>query len=77
MPWPLDDQADPHDCGQVVDDVAAVHQLADDRWREDGIDDEVELRALRQVSHVAIRSRREVVERPHFRSRVEQALGQV
>ena len=77
VPRALDDQPDPDDRGQVVDDVAAVHELADDRRREHGIDDEMELRALREVSHVPLRSGREVVERPDLCSRVEQALGEV
>jgi hypothetical protein len=39
-----------------------VHELADDRGRQDRVDDEVEARPLGEMEEVALRSRREIVE---------------
>jgi hypothetical protein len=54
----LDDEADADRRGQVRDDVALVDQLTDDRGREDGVDDEVEVPALPQVGDVVQRAGR-------------------
>jgi hypothetical protein len=42
----LDNETNADRCGQVIDDVALVHDLTDDRRREHGVDDEVEVRAV-------------------------------
>ena len=73
----LDDQADADGRGQVVHDVAAVHELADDGLREHRVDDEVEALAVAELSDVRLLARREVVEGEDLETLVEQELGQV
>ena len=73
----LDDQAHADRRGQVEDDVALVHDLADDRRREDRVDDEVEVRAVAEVLDVAQRAGRDVVEGEHLPACCEQELGEV
>ena len=73
----LDDQADADGSGQVVDDVAAVHELADHGLREDRVDDEVEPVALAEMEDVRLLARREVVEGEDLATLVEEELGEV
>ena len=73
----LDDQPDAHRGGQVVHDVALVHELADDRVVQDRVDDEVVVRSVAQVRDVALRAGREVVERVDLPAVGEQQLGEV
>jgi hypothetical protein len=73
----LDDQAHPHRRCEVVDDVAAVDELVDDRAVEHGVDDEVELVAIAQMLHVRERPGGEVVERPDLPACGEQQLGEM
>ena len=62
----LDDQAHADRGGEVVDDVAPVDELVDDRALEHAVDDEVEAAPVAQVLDVRERSGREIVERPHL-----------
>ena len=74
----LDDQADADGGGQVVDDVALVDELADDRRREHGLDDEVEVRRDRgRCATFASRPGGDVVQRPDLAAVVEQQLGEM
>ena len=73
----LDDQAHADGRGQVVDDVASVHELADDRLRENRVDDEVEPLALAEMEDVRLVARREVVEGEDLTTLVEEKLGEV
>ena len=73
----LDDQAYAYGSGQVVHDVAPVHELADDGLREHGVDHEVEALAVAEVEDVRLLAGREVVESEDFHSFVEEELGQV
>ena len=74
VPWPLDDQAHADHRGEVVDDVATVHELADDRRREHRIDNEMEPRPIGEMEDIALRARREIVEGEDLCPRVEQEL---
>jgi hypothetical protein len=73
----LDDQLDADDSREVVDDIALVHELADDGRGEHGLDDEVEVLPLGELGDVLFRSGRDVVENPHLAAGGEQALGQM
>jgi hypothetical protein len=73
----LDDQAHSHGCREVVDDVALVHHLADDRRREDRVDHEVVVRAVAQVGDIGQRACRNVVQREDLPARAEEVLRQV
>ena len=73
----LDDEPHADRRCEVVDDVALVDELVDDRPVQDGVDDEVELVAVAEVLDVVERSGREVVEHPHLVALVEQELGEV
>ena len=73
----LDDQAHADGSGQVVDDVAPVHELADDGLREHGVDDEVEALAVAELGDVRLVARREVVEGKDLQAFVEEELGEV
>ena len=73
----LDDQPNA-DCGrQVVDDVALVDELADDRRRQHRVDDEVEAGPVAQLLDVAMSSGREVVEDVDLLSPFEQLVRQM
>ena len=73
----LDDEAHADGRGQVVDDVALVHELVDDRRREHGVDDEVEVVAVEQVGDVvaASPSRGRRARRPPSRPRAATRPG--
>ena len=73
----LDDQAHADGGGEVVDDVALVDELADDRPGEHRVDDEVEARVLAQVGDVVDAAGREVVEREDLPALLEQRLAEV
>ena len=73
----LDDQVDPDRGGQVVDGVAAVNELADDRLRQYRVDDEMKAVALPKMEDIGLGARREVVEREHLVALVEQQLGEM
>ena len=73
----LDDQPHADRGGEVVDDVALVDELADDRRRQHRVDDEVEARPVAQLLDVAMSSCREVVEDEDLLSLLEQLLGQM
>ena len=69
----LDDQTDADRRSEVVDDVALVDELVDDRPVEHGVDDEMESVTIPEVLDVVERSGREIVEHPHLVPFVEQA----
>ena len=73
----LDDQPHADRRGEVVDDVALVDELVDDRPVQHRVDDEVEVRAVAEMLDVVERSGREVVEHPDLVAFVEQQLGEV
>ena len=73
----LDDQPDADGGRQVVDDVALVDELADDRRREDGVDDEVEVGSVAQVLDVAMRAGGKVVEDVDLPAPPSSMLGEV
>ena len=73
----LDDQPHADRRGEVVDDVALVDELVDDRAREHRVHREVEVAALHQVLDVPARAGREVVEDEDLLSVREQQLGEV
>ena len=73
----LDDQTYADGRGQVVDDVALVHDLADDCWGKDRIDDEVELGTTAQVGDVVERSSREVIQDENLPSVRQELLGEM
>jgi hypothetical protein len=73
----LDDQADADGRGQVVHDVTAVHELADDGLREHRVDDEMEALAVAELRDVRLLACREVVEGEDLEPFVEQELRQV
>jgi hypothetical protein len=58
----LDNQTDSDGRGEVIDDVAFVDELSNDRRRQDGVDDEVEAGPLAEVRDILDRAGREVVE---------------
>ena len=75
--WLFDDEAHT-DCGrQVVDDVAAVHELVHHGRLQDRVDDEVEIAPLAQVRDVTLGPSGEIVEDEYLGSPVEQQLGEV
>jgi hypothetical protein len=61
----------------VVDDVALVHELADDRRRKDRLDDQVEVAPLFEVGDVRACSGREIVEHEDLPTGVEQQFRKV
>ena len=73
----LDDQADADGRGQVVHDVAPVHELADDRLREHRVDHEVEAFPVAEPRDVPLLSRREVVEGEDLVPFVEEELREM
>ena len=73
----LDDQPHADRRRQVVDDVALVHELVDDRRLEHRVDDEVEVLAGHQVLDVPHRARREVVERVDLRAFAQKSLAEM
>ena len=73
----LDDQPDADRCREVVDDVAAVHELADDGGRQHRVDDEMEPLALAKMEDIGLLARREVVEGEDLPTLVEQQLAQM
>ena len=50
----LDDELDADRCREVVHDVAAVHELADDGRRENRVDDEMEPLALAELRDIGL-----------------------
>ena len=73
----LDDQPHADRGREVVDDVALVDELVDDRRREHRVDDEVEVRPLAQRRHVRDRARRQVVESVDLPASREQELAEM
>ena len=74
----LDDQPHADRRRQVVDDVALVHELVDDRRLEHRVDDEVEVAARRiRCSTFRIEPGREVVERVDLPAVVEQPFAEM
>ena len=73
----LDDQ--PHtDCSrQVIDDVAAIHELVDDRRLEDAVDDEMKALTVAEMLDVLQRPCREIIENPHVPAVIEELGGEV
>jgi hypothetical protein len=61
----------------VIDDVALVDELVDDRAREDGVDHEVEVAAVHEVLDVPSRAGREVVENIDLPTVLQQRLREV
>ena len=61
----------------MVDDVAAVHELAYDGGRQHRVDDEMEPLALAKMEDIGLLARREVVEGEDFPTLVEQQLAQM
>ena len=73
----LDDQAHADRGGEVVDDVALVHELAHDRGREHRVDDQVVVAPVAEMLDVRGRARGEVVEREHLPPVGEEQLREV
>ena len=73
----LDDEAHADRGRQVVDDVAAMHELVHDRRLEHRVDDEMEVAPVAQVRDIPLGARRQVVEDEHLHAAVEQQLGEV
>ena len=73
----LDDQTDTHRRGEVVDHVAFVDELVDDRPVEYGVHDEMKSVTIPEVLDVVERSGRKIVEHPYLVSFVEQQLREV
>jgi hypothetical protein len=73
----FDDQPDADRRREVVHHVDAMHELADDRLRQDRIDDEMEARMVAKRVDVPVVARGEVVERPDLPAVGEQELGEV
>jgi hypothetical protein len=73
----FDDEADADRSGQVVDNIALVDKLADDRWREDRVDDQVVVPPLLEVCHILDRRSGQIVERIDLPPIREQKLRKV
>ncbi len=73
----LDDQPHADRRGEVIDDVAAVHELVHDRRLEHGVDDEVEVAALAQVCDVPLGAGGQVVEDEDLPAVGEQELREM
>ena len=73
----LDDQAHADGGRQVVDDVALVDELADDRRGEHRVDDEVKAGPVAQRLDVAMRACGKVVEDEDLRASIEQGFREV
>src|SRR4051794_23398550 len=58
----LDDQPYADGGCEVEDDVAAMHELVDDRRLQHGVDDQMEVAALAEMRDVPLGARREIVE---------------
>ena len=68
----LDDEPHADRRGQVVDDVALVDELVDDRPVQHRVDDQVEVLAVAEMLDVVQRAGREVVEHPDLVAFIEQ-----
>jgi hypothetical protein len=70
----LDDQADADRGSQVVDDIALVNELVNDRRRKHRVHDEVIVPTLAEMCHIFDRRSREVVEGEDFPALEEKEL---
>ena len=73
----LDDQPHADRRREVVDDIALVHELVDDRRLQDGVDDQVEVAPAVQVLDVLKRPGGEVVEGVDLPALVEEAFAEM
>jgi len=73
----LDDEAHADRGREVVDDVAAMHELVHDRRLEHRVDDEMEVAPVAQMRDVSLGPGGEIVEDEHLHAPVEEQLGEV